>query len=223
MIKENIRLLVFDCDGVLFDSREANRQYYNYILNELGRGPLSEEELEFVHIHSLPECLEYLLRDCPHLLEKAFKIAKETAYDKFFEYLIPEKGVYEFLSWAKDHYYIALCTNRTTSTMPLLQFFKLDKYFHFIRTALEYPKTDPRALSTILDYFMVEPRETIYVGDSVIDENLCRACEVPLVSYKNPKLNAIRVIFSYEELRSLLQQNGHFCQSGRALSWRQRS
>lgn len=207
-MKKEVKLLVFDCDGVLFDSREANREYYNYILGKLGRAPLTDEELEYVHIHSLPECLEYLLRDHPHLLKKAFEIAKETSYDQFFKYLHPERGVDEFLSWARDYYFIALCTNRTTSTRPLLRFFNLDQYFHFIRTALEYPKTDPRALQTILEHFGVEPRETIYIGDSVIDESLCRACGVPLISYKNPKLKAVRVIFSYEELKSLLQQDG---------------
>lgn len=202
-----IKLLVFDCDGVLFDSREANREYYNYILNKLGREPLTEEELEFVHIHSMPECLEYLLKDYPHLLEKAYEIAKEISYDKFFKYIRPEEGVYDFLSWAKEHYFIALCTNRTTSTRPLLRFFDLEKYFHFIRTALEYPKTDPLALLTILEHFKVDPKSTLYIGDSIIDENLCRACSVPLISYKNPNLNAIKTIFSYKELKSLLQKN----------------
>lgn len=36
-MKKTLRLLVFDCDGVLFDSRLANKEYYNYILKASGR------------------------------------------------------------------------------------------------------------------------------------------------------------------------------------------
>jgi len=45
-------LAIFDCDGVLFDSKEANRHYYNFIATELGREELSPEELEYVHMHT---------------------------------------------------------------------------------------------------------------------------------------------------------------------------
>jgi phosphoglycolate phosphatase len=31
-IMERVRLVIFDCDGVMFDSKEANRAYYNHIL-----------------------------------------------------------------------------------------------------------------------------------------------------------------------------------------------
>ena len=40
-----IRGVVFDCDGVLFDSRDVNRHYYNHILGALGLEPMSPEDL----------------------------------------------------------------------------------------------------------------------------------------------------------------------------------
>jgi len=201
----SLKLLVFDCDGVLFDSRKANQEYYNYLLKETGRAPLTEEELHFVHMHSLPECLDFLFRNHPELKERALRIARETSYSDFFSFMKMEEGLKEFLEWAAFNFYLALCTNRTTSTRPLLQFFDLERYFHLIRTALEVPKSDPQALRSILEYFRVLPEEALFIGDSVIDEALALSCGVPLISFKNPNLKALKVVTSFAELRAFLE------------------
>ncbi len=199
--------MVFDCDGVLFDSKLANKEYYNFILKEAGRPPLTQEELEFVHMHSLPECLDYLFRDYPALRERAKEVAGSTPYENFFDYMIVEEGLEDFLSWAHTQFFLALCTNRTTSTVPLLKHFNLLNYFHLIRTALDFPKSDPRALKSILEYFKINPKEALYIGDSIIDERLALSCSVPLISYKNPYLKALKVVFHYRELKAFLVKN----------------
>jgi len=33
----NVSVVAFDCDGVLFDTLEANRHYYNHILEHFDR------------------------------------------------------------------------------------------------------------------------------------------------------------------------------------------
>lgn len=204
---KSLKLLIFDCDGVLFDSRLANREYYNSILEKAGRAPLTEEELEYVHMHSLTECLEYLFRNHPELKEKAYEMAQKTPYSEFFKYMKMEVGLKDFLEWARERYYLSLLTNRTTSTRPLLQFFGLEKYFHLIRTALEIPKSDPKALSYILSYFRVSPREALYIGDSKVDEALSHSCGVPLISFKNPGLKAIKIVNDFYELKVFLENN----------------
>jgi len=40
-----IEVVIFDCDGVLFDSREANTVFYNHILSEFQLPPMTEEDL----------------------------------------------------------------------------------------------------------------------------------------------------------------------------------
>ena len=45
----NLKAIVFDCDGVIFDSREANKAYYNAILKNIGLPPMNEEQLNFAH------------------------------------------------------------------------------------------------------------------------------------------------------------------------------
>lgn len=202
-----LKLLVFDCDGVLFDSKLANIYFYNYILKKVGRFPLTPEEVDFIHMHSVNECIEYILRDYPEKLELAKKIQKETSYQLFFKYMVPEEGLFKFLNWAKKYFYLALCTNRTTSTHPLLEHFNLKGYFDFVMTASQVPKNNPLALLTILEYFKVEPEATLYIGDSKVDKELCEKCKVKLVSYKNPDLIADFYVKNYEELKKLIEEN----------------
>lgn len=205
-----LKLLVFDCDGVLFNSKLANIHFYNYILKKVGRSPLTSEEVEFIHMHSVNECIEYILRNHPEKLELAKKIQNETSYQLFFKYIVPEEGLFNFLKWAKKYFYLALCTNRTTSTYPLLEHFNLKQYFDFIMTASQIPKNNPLALLTILEYFKIDPQNTLYIGDSKVDKNLCEKCKVKMVSYKNPDLVADFYVKNYKELKKLIEENFQF-------------
>ncbi len=36
-----LRAIVFDCDGVLFDSKEANVKFYSHILERVGLPPVT--------------------------------------------------------------------------------------------------------------------------------------------------------------------------------------
>ncbi len=202
---KGLKLLVFDCDGVLFDSKEANRAFYNYILKKVGRSPMTEEEAEFVHMHSVNQCLEYLFRNEPEKLPLAEKIQKETPFSLFFDYMKMEEGLKEFLEWAKNKFKLAVCTNRTTSTIPLFKHFGILDYFDFIMTALKRPKSSKEALEDILKHFEVSPDETLYIGDSEVDEQLCKACGVKMVAFKNPKLKADFYANSFEEVRKIVE------------------
>ncbi len=49
-----IRCVIYDCDGVLFDSLEANTKLYNDLCALVGRVPLREEETAICsHPHGL--------------------------------------------------------------------------------------------------------------------------------------------------------------------------
>lgn len=205
-----LKLLIFDCDGVICDSKLANIQFYNSILEKVNRSPLLPQEIEYVHMHTVWEALEYLLKDFPEKLIQAKKIVKETSYSLFFDYLVLEEGVREFLQWAKNYFYLALCTNRTTSAEPVLEYFSLKDFFDYIMCALHIPKSNPKALLSILETLKVKNDEALYVGDSEVDQKLCESCKVKLVAYKNPHLKADFYVHSYLELKEIIEKNFKF-------------
>ncbi len=60
-----LQVIIYDCDGVLIDSRESNRAFYNHILARFGLPPLTEAQLEVVHVSTAQGAIDYLFRDHP--------------------------------------------------------------------------------------------------------------------------------------------------------------
>ena len=49
--------VVFDCDGVMIDSRDANRVFYNTVLAELNLPPMGPEEESYAFMATAGEAL----------------------------------------------------------------------------------------------------------------------------------------------------------------------
>ena len=59
------RVIIYDCDGVLIDSRESNQAFYNHILDRFGLVPLTEAQLAVVHVSTAQGAIDYLFRGHP--------------------------------------------------------------------------------------------------------------------------------------------------------------
>ena len=62
-----LKLVIFDCDGVMFSSRESNRLYYNHLLQAFDCPPMDEEELHYVHIHNVHNSIAHIFRKHKHI------------------------------------------------------------------------------------------------------------------------------------------------------------
>lgn len=47
---DNIKAVIFDCDGVLFNTIKANETYYNMVLSHMKKPLLNKEQLKKVHM-----------------------------------------------------------------------------------------------------------------------------------------------------------------------------
>ncbi|OCC16293.1 HAD-superfamily hydrolase, subfamily IA, variant 1 [Dissulfuribacter thermophilus] len=207
---DQIKLLIFDCDGVLFDSRKANFEYYNRICSLAGRPPITEEEFHFVHMHTAEESVKFLFRNFPELMDQALDIARNLSYDDFIQYMEFEPGVPDVLSEIKKkRFFTAISTNRST-TMPLLvKMFDLKKWFDLIVCALDVskPKPHPEGVQKILDHFGVSNELAMYIGDSEVDEKVAKRAGIPLIAYKNPALNAMFHVKHFNQILNILPEN----------------
>lgn len=203
----NLKCVIYDCDGVMFDSLDANRRLYNHIAKNMGREELSEEELRFCHTHTVHESLEYIFRDQPEKALEAKKFLKEKVnLMNFIPYLKMEPNLVEALKILKaSSIKLAVCTNRTTTMRPIIEMYGLGDYFDIVVTALDVanPKPHPEAVLKILDALKVPKNETIFVGDSEIDRITAIESGVHFVSYKNPKLEALCMIDNHLQLIDL--------------------
>jgi len=206
IFSQDLQVIVFDCDGVLFDSKEANVRFYSAILDHIGHAPvLQPDQEDYIHMYPVQESLRYLLpvRDD---YERAWSYCRNMDFRIFHTYLRREPGLIEVLELAKSSYRVAMATNRTVSTHEVLAQFNLAQYFDLVVSALDvkFPKPHPESMERILDTFKVTPGQILYVGDSAVDEGLAMATGVYFAAYKNPKLQAHLYLSHFDELRAIL-------------------
>lgn len=186
-----VRLVAFDCDGVLFDSLRANIAFYNGILTHFGRPLLNPEAVDYIHSHTVSESLEYIFKDDPDLAT-IYNFARNFDYSPFIAMMVEEPYLREFLRFLRPERYTALATNRANTTGAVLDYHRLTDDFDLVVSAQDVsrPKPDPESFIRILAHFDLEPREAIYIGDSQVDEHFAANAGVPFVAYRNRRLTA---------------------------------
>jgi HAD superfamily hydrolase (TIGR01549 family) len=116
-----------------------------------------------------------------------------------------EPDLIDFLQAIKPRYRTAISTNRTDTMEIILDTFKLRPWFDMVVTATTAPrpKPAPDGLLQILDHFRVTPQESIYIGDSIIDQEHCQGAGVDLIAFRNSGLDARYWVDSFTDILQL--------------------
>ncbi|HEY3278640.1 MAG TPA: HAD-IA family hydrolase, partial [Syntrophorhabdaceae bacterium] len=186
--KNDVECVIYDCDGVLFDSLDANRRLYNKIAAATGRGELSPAELQYCHTHTVYEAIRHLFPGDAGKEKQALEVLKNVDFREFIVFLKMEPNLIETLEGLKKRgIKRAICTNRTTSMKHVVEKFCLAPYFDMVVTALdvEHPKPHPSAVEKILQELGVEKERVFFLGDSEVDRETAVSAGVRFISYKN--------------------------------------
>lgn len=200
-----IKVIAFDCDGVMFDSEKANIAFYDRILNHVGKPGMTPEQFAYVHMHTVDEALAFLLPD-EKIRQQADAYRCKVSYFDLIEMMEIEPCLKDLLTKIRPHIKTAVATNRTNTMGQVLDEHGLADMFDLVVCAMDVarPKPDPEMLLRILEYFDAAPDEALYVGDSELDALAAKAAEIPLVAYDNPALSATFHITSLRELEEIL-------------------
>jgi phosphoglycolate phosphatase len=218
-----VSCVIYDCDGVIFDSLDANQRLYNRIAEGVGREPLTSGELMYCHTHTVFESLHYMFRDEPFLEARAVEFLKDRVdFRDFIVYLKMEPNLLEALAELRRRgVSTAISTNRTTSMKHVMERFNLWPYFDMVVTALdvEKPKPAPESVEKILAALKVDRDKVLFIGDSEVDSETARSSGVRFIAYKNRELLSGDPSCGYIEdhlkllefLRSEASPQGPFC------------
>lgn len=182
------RGIIFDCDGVLFESQQANLAYYNTIFEMCGLPLVSKDESDKVHVchtAATPQVFATLLS--PQQAQQALVVARGIDYRQFIPLMVPEPDLLEVLQALQGKHPLAVATNRGHGVKELLTFFGLDDFFVTVVSSADVtrPKPHPDMLLLAAQRLGFEPPELLFVGDSELDCQAADEAGIPFVGYKN--------------------------------------
>jgi len=168
-----VRLLVFDLDGTLVDSKVDLAYSVNYALGAFGFSPLPDETVYSYVGNGASMLIQRSLgaggRDLlPRVLETFLAHYREHLLDT----TVPYPGVRESLSAQSGNFDMAVLTNKPIDmTKTILDGLSLSRHFVDVRGGDSFgsKKPDPEGLLRIMTKRGTTPAETLMVGDSVTD------------------------------------------------------
>lgn len=201
----DLKVVAFDCDGVMFDSSRSNRAYYDHILAHFGKPPMTDEQFAYAHMHTVDGALTHLFAD-PDTLLQVKRYARTVSYFPFIRHMVIEPHLKEVLARLRSDYRTAIATNRTNTMAHVLEEHGLTDVFDKVVTASDVrrAKPDPEQLFVIMDHFGIAPEQMLYVGDSQLDALAARQAGVPFVAFDNPDLEARYHIRNLRQLMALV-------------------
>ncbi|WP_321372116.1 HAD family hydrolase [uncultured Desulfuromusa sp.] len=181
-----IEAVIFDCDGVMFESRQANLAYYNRILGEFSYSPVANDQPEralLCHTASSSDVLLELMRE--EDLLPALRFAETLDYREFIPQMEPEPNLTELLEQLSQQYPLAIATNRGKSILPILNYFNLDGFFSSVVTShdVQRPKPAPDMLLLAARNLKIVPENCLFIGDSVLDKAAAADANMPFAGY----------------------------------------
>jgi HAD superfamily hydrolase (TIGR01509 family) len=205
-----VTTVIYDCDGVIFESFEANFAFYSKVLEHFGKPPLDKgdaETMRLLHTYASRDVLATLFAGDSRE-EEALRFSATIDYRELLPFMRLEEGFVETLEQLRGKVNLAVCTNRSTSVEMLLEDFRLAPYFSYVMTALKVtnPKPHPEPLLKILDHYRIGPQQALFVGDSDLDRRAAEAAGIPFVAYKSD-LPCLARIDRHPEILKLLKSN----------------
>jgi len=179
--------VIYDCDGVLFESRRANLAYYNRVQQHFGEPPVVPEDTSRAHLcHTAasPKVFEVLLG--PDRVAAALEFAATVDYRQFIPYMDPEPDMVDSLATLARRLPLAVATNRGNSMVEILQHFNLSEYFRTVVTSRDVsrPKPYPDMLLLAAKRLDCLPEDLLFVGDSELDREAAAGAGICFASYK---------------------------------------
>lgn len=207
MVEVASRVIIFDCDGVLFASEATNLAFYNHIFQVFGLPVIEaddQKQLAILHTYSSHQVFEYFFGH-GHRYEDVLSYARTVDYRQFIPLMEPQPDLYEVLGRLTERYLLGVATNRTGTMALVSQHFKLQPFFQHMVTAddVPRPKPHPDMLHRALELFQVQPTEALYVGDSDLDHRASRAAGIPFVGFGYQPADG-RTVGSLGELEGML-------------------
>ncbi len=177
--------VLFDLDGVLQDSKQANYAWWKSFLESNGYKMPTIEQFGMVFGGDRQTMLAALSREkSKKKLDELLKLTYQHPYP--VDLLKPQEGEVETLAKLSKSYKLGIVTNgHKTSVERLFKVVDIEKYFSVMVTREEIVniKPSPESLLLATSKLGIAPNAAIYVGDNDVDIAAAHAAGMKAIGF----------------------------------------
>lgn len=205
-----IKAIIFDIDGVLLDSFEANLRFFQNLMTASGyRAPTREEFPTLFHLSLMDVIKKFTGSQSEEEIMRVFKLGESREVEYPLELLnMPDRAEETIKALSKD-YSLGIVTSRIKNSVyeaPKLAVLK----DHF-KVAVSYEDTEnhkphPDPLLLAAEKLNIAPNECVYIGDVKNDIQAARGAGMKVVIFSKEDVEGADAKTShFEEIPTLLK------------------
>lgn len=205
-----IKAVLFDVDGVLLDSFEANLKFYQDLFPKAGYKPPTRETFLNMFYMSMIDVIRVLTNSKDeNEIKRIWQMGKNRVVRYPDELSSCPANLETVLNKLRKKYILGIVTSRVGGNLFKLP--QLAKYEPYFKTAVYYEDTikhkpDPEPLLLAVKRLDIKPEETIYIGDAATDVQAAKAAGMKIIIYSKNKLDgADAITSSIDKLADLIE------------------
>jgi pyrophosphatase PpaX len=206
-----IKAVIFDIDGVLIDSYEANYVFFQNLMKKAGYEPFSREEYPNIFHLTLWDAIKHLTKlKSDTEIERIWKLGKTPEVIYPLDLINVPEDAEKIVKELGKKYLLGIVTSRLKKSVyeaPHLK--KLKKYFKHV-IAYEDTKNHkphPEPLLLACKKLGINTEETVYIGDTQHDMVAGKKAGTKTIFYSKNKINiADYCISSFKELPNIINK-----------------
>lgn len=182
-----LKAVIFDVDGVLLDSFEANLKFFQDLLKKAGYAqPTREEYSKMMHM-SMKSVIKYFSKsDSEEELQRIFDMGRFREVEYPMHLLKMPEGAEKTIHELSKKYVLGIVSSRVKgSIFEAPAMVKLKDYFKVVVTYEDTVnhKPHPEPLFLALKKLNIKPQEAVYVGDTESDLQAAKAAGMKIIMY----------------------------------------
>ncbi len=188
-----IKAVIFDIDGVLLDSFEANLKFFQTLMMKVGYPPPTRLGFAAVfHLNMMEVIKELTKSSSADEIKKIWELGRSREVEYDLDLLLTPDGAVEVIHRLSESYLLGIVTSRIReSVYEVPQLRKLEKYFKVVVSYqdTENHKPHPEPLLLAAQKLALKPEECIYIGDAESDVKAARAAGMKIIGFTKKQLN----------------------------------
>ena len=216
-----IKLIIFDLDGVLVDTKKIHFNALNQALTKSGSKYkiLYEDHLKFFDGLPSKEKLKILIKKGvikKKENEKILKYKQELTKKLLNKDIVFDKNIYSLFKEISKNYLIAIATNAVKDTLNIcLKKLKINEFIDYkiCNADIANPKPNPEIYLKILIKFGLYPKQALILEDSYVGRAAAKNSGGHLMAIK--KLNDV----SIKNIKSKIKKISYVSKSNKKISW----